>query len=601
MKRLLITFFILTGILLSQPKHEFRAAWIATVYNIDWPSSTSPASQKSQLIRILDEMEAANMNAAVLQVRPACDVFYDSEIEPWSNWLTGTEGQAPDPYYDPLEFAIQEAHKRNIELHAWFNPYRAKKGAKNGITEEHVFNKHPDWILGVDSQSNDGLSKYNYYGMESMIGAPQTATDYILNPGLPQVRDYVVSVIMEVVNNYDVDGVHMDDYFYPYSGISNEDQNTFSEYDRGFTDIGDWRRDNINLLIEAMHDSIKAVKPHVKFGMSPFGIWKSGIPAGIYGLDAYSTLYCDARAWLRGNYIDYLAPQLYWPFGGSTDYKKLMPWWAEQSGKYGRHLYTGNGAYRINDWSAGEMPRQLRYNRIKDHCLGNIYYNVSSLLNNPKGFLDSLKNNYYQYSALTPPMPWLDSIPPHSPQNLQFSQNDGSFIMTWDSPEMAADGDSAYRYIIYKNVNFMGDLRNPENIAAMVSGRVDSIALDATSDGHYAITAVDRMSNESEPLYTGDVAVEKVDVAEEFQLLDNYPNPFNPATTIPFVLDRSAAVDLIIYDLLGQEVAVLLDNKNMTGGHHEINFDASHLPTGIYFYKISTGEKQQIKRMLLIK
>ncbi|MBN2600656.1 MAG: family 10 glycosylhydrolase, partial [Candidatus Marinimicrobia bacterium] len=299
------------------PKYEFRATWIATVLRLDWPKSSTVSTQKSQLISILDNMQKANFNAAIFQIRPVCDAFYASDIEPWSNWLTGTEGQAPSPYYDPLEFAIEEAHKRGIELHAWFNPYRAKKGSSDGTSADHVFNKHPEWILAVGSKKS---SDNRYYALDEQETNDTKGTDYILNPGLAVVREYVLGVIMDVVNRYDVDGVHMDDYFYPYSGITNEDQTTFVEENRGFSNIGDWRRDNVNLLIESIYDSIRIIKPDVKFGMSPFGIWKNGVPDGIVGTSSYSAIYCDPIAWLDGHYIDYLTPQLYWPFGGAQDY-----------------------------------------------------------------------------------------------------------------------------------------------------------------------------------------------------------------------------------------------------------------------------------------
>lgn len=198
------------------PKYEFRAAWIATVLQLDWPTLSTVSSQKSQLIGILDGMQKANLNAAVFQIRPACDAFYASEIEPWSNWLTGTEGKAPNPYYDPLTFAIEEAHKRGIELHAWFNPYRAKKGS-SGTSADHVFNKHPEWILEVGSKKS---SKNIYYALDERDAGDSKTTDYILNPGMADVREYVLSVIMDAANRYDIDGVHMDDYFYPYSVVS---------------------------------------------------------------------------------------------------------------------------------------------------------------------------------------------------------------------------------------------------------------------------------------------------------------------------------------------------------------------------------------------
>jgi len=606
MKKILSLLLLLTSLsLANSPKHEFRGAWIATVYNIDWPSSTNVKTQKSQLISILDKMQAANMNAAIFQIRPACDALYDSEIEPWSNWLTGTEGKAPNPYYDPLEFAVKEAHKRNIELHAWFNPYRAKKGSKNGVNNKHPFVKHPNWILGVGSNGSSGLTEYGYEGLDgSGLSKSALAVDYILNPGLEDVRQYVLSVVLDVVNRYDIDGVHMDDYFYPYSGIQNEDNSTFNNHNRGINDIHDWRRDNINILLKAINDSINIVKPHVKFGMSPFGIWKNGVPSGIVGLDAYNTIYCDGVAWLKGQYIDYITPQLYWPFGGGQDYKKLMQWWAEKAYNNDRHLYTGNAAYRItNDsWSKNELPKQIRYNRNTDGCYGNVYFSLKSVMANPKGFLDSLKTNYYQYPALTPLMPWIDSKPPCQPKNVRFELTNNIYTISWDRACIAWDGDTTYKFLVYKDDEFPVDIDDPANIIKIVSGSAASTSISNINDGYFAITAVDRMSNESEPVYAGFVGIEYDEVfAEGFQLMQNYPNPFNPTTIINFVLPKTTRVTLTIYNLLGEIVCVPLSNIIKPSGLNSINFDASELSSGIYFYNLKTKNYQQTKRMILFK
>ncbi|MDE3058211.1 MAG: family 10 glycosylhydrolase, partial [Bacteroidota bacterium] len=267
----------------SPPKREFRGVWIATVANIDWPlhKGEPPAVQQRELISILDNLKSSGINAVIFQVRPECDALYRSSIEPWSYWLTGEQGKPPEPVWDPLHFAIEQAHKRGMELHAWFNPYRAVRLASGKgsypLAPNHVAVRHPDWIL--------------------TFGALK-----LLNPGLPAVRTYVTNVILDVVRRYDVDGIHFDDYFYPYSPITNEDSLTFLRYSRGFTNLADWRRDNVNLLIKMIHDSISVIKPWVKFGISPFGIWRNKIAdggAGTNGFEAYDKLYCDALEWLR--------------------------------------------------------------------------------------------------------------------------------------------------------------------------------------------------------------------------------------------------------------------------------------------------------------
>lgn len=342
--------------LASLPKREMRAAWIATVTDIDWPSQPGlpPFQQQVELTSILDQLKSMGINAVFFQIRSECDAMYASNIEPWSYWLTGKQGMAPSPFYDPLQFAVQEAHKRGMELHAWFNPYRALRDTTQSYDSpapNHVTVEHPDWIL------LSGPTKY-------------------LNPGLPQVRDYITSVFMDVARRYGVDGIHMDDYFYPYppTQITYQDTATFRIYKRGFTDINSWRRDNINLLVKEIHDSLKTFNPQIKWGISPFGIWKDGVPTGTTGLDQYSTIYSDPMAWLDSKTVDYIVPQLYWPNGGGQDYAKLMPWWADSTASNGRQLYIGQGAYRIPNWTAGEMERQITQNRTNGKVAGSIFF-----------------------------------------------------------------------------------------------------------------------------------------------------------------------------------------------------------------------------------
>ncbi len=468
------------------PKREFRAAWVATVTNLDWPSSNrlSVDQQKAELISILDKLKAININVVIFQIRTECDALYDSPYEPWSYWLTGSQGTPPSPLYDPLQFAIQEAHKRGMELHAWFNPYRAVKTVSNGkpsytLSPNHAAVKHPDWLL-------------KYSG------------EWLLDPGNPSVRQYVTDVMMDVVNRYDVDGVHWDDYFYSYNGTTTQDSASWRLYRNGFTDIGNWRRNNVNLLVQEVHDSIQAVKPWVKFGISPFGIWKSGVPTGIVGMDAYSQIYGDAVAWMQNKWLDYLTPQLYWKFGGGQDYGKLLPWWASQIN--GRHLYPGEAAYQINTWTSySEMPNHIRLARTTQNCYGNVYFRaLVGLLDNEKGFTDSLKNNFYKYPALIPIMSWKDSVPPNQPQNLRYDRiaSTRTAGLMWDVPQTASDGDTAVRYVVYrfnKGTLNISDLNNPSNIIDMEGQRQSIPSTPATAnDGYYfVVTSLDRNNNES--------------------------------------------------------------------------------------------------------
>ncbi len=472
------------------PKREFRAVWIATVTNLDWPSNNnlSTEEQKNQLLKILDSLKALRINSVIFQVRTESDAFYNSPYEPWSYWLTGNQGTPPNPYYDPLEFAIDEAHKRGLEIHAWFNPYRADRALGDyPVSSNHITVTHPEWILNMNNKFK------------------------ILNPGLPIVRDYIATVISDVVRRYDVDGVHFDDYFYPYppDQITYQDTSTFREYSRGFTDIKDWRRDNVNVFIAQVKDSIKSIKPKVKFGISPFGIWKNGVPTGITGLSAYDDIYCDALAWLRNQSIDYLTPQLYWPFGGGQDYGKLMPWWADSVNAYGRHFYPGEAAYRIStiSWTASEMPHHIRFGRENPKRQGNVFFRANmGLLDNPKGFSDSLRNDLYRFPSLNPIMKWIDSIPPNPIQNLEFVKFDnvGRAGLIWDEPLLASDGDSSTRYIIYNlsASSFNPDeLEDPANILDIVGNNYYTPKKIGINENVFiGISALDQISNESNVL-----------------------------------------------------------------------------------------------------
>ena len=466
----------------SNPKREFRGTWIATVTNIDWPSTTGLPIEtlKKQLTDLLDAIKNANLNAVFFQVRPECDALYKSSIEPWSYWITGTQGVAPAGDFDPLKFAIEEAHKRGIELHAWLNPYRARHASYSYTrAASHVSNAHPDWILKFGNL-------------------------WILNPGMPQVRNYNLSVIVDIINRYDVDGIHFDDYFYPYppDQISNQDAATFTAYSRGFTNIGDWRRDNVNIQMKAISDTIKAINPKIKFGISPFGIWKNGVPSGITGaMDAYSVIYADPIAWLKQKTVDYIIPQLYWKIGGNQDYNKLMPWWADSAKQYGRHFYSGNiyGSY-----SSSELPNQLKANRNNSKTSGIVLFSAKHIPGNTLSFTDSLKNKYFKNPALVPGMDWKDQIKPNPPSNLRFdklanARGDG---LIWNAPSQASDGDAASMYAVYKfnspSVQ-QSDLENSSNLNNIVGTTFAALKSSENVSGtmYFAVTSLDRNYNES--------------------------------------------------------------------------------------------------------
>ncbi len=377
---------------------EFRAAWIATVDNIDWPDkgTTDPAAQKAQYLRILDMHVRNGLNAVIVQIRPAADALYPSPYEPWSEWLTGRQGRAPVPYYDPLQFMIAAAHQRGLEFHAWLNPYRAIFSLGKTITAgNHITRKHPEWFL------NYGDKKY-------------------FDPGNKQAQEFVVKVVRDVVKRYDIDGIHFDDYFYPYriAGKEFPDNKTYQQYGAGMA-RDDWRRSNTDSIIVLLSRAIKAEKPWVKFGISPFGIWRNSDKDSLGsetkgGQTNYDDLYADILLWLRNGWIDYVAPQIYFEFGHrAAAYETLLKWWAEHS--YGKHCYIGIGLYKANTNAAWRdktlIPRQIREARETPGVQGAIFFSSRSFVNNPNGWNDSLRLDLYRQPAPIPVMPWLPAKP----------------------------------------------------------------------------------------------------------------------------------------------------------------------------------------------
>lgn len=471
------------------PKREFRGVWIATVVNIDWPQSSHSTSEKQQqeLINLLDFHHQAGINAVMLQVRPAADALYAKSREPWSKYLTGQQGRAPS--YDPLELAVSEAHKRGMELHAWFNPYRATFDANfASLSPQHITRLHPEWFFT--------------YGRIKLF-----------NPGLPEVREYIVQVILDVVKNYDVDGIHMDDYFYPYpiSGQHINDSEAYQKYGSQFPDIRDWRRNNVDLLIKMLTDSIHKYKPYMKFGISPFGIWKnkSQDPEGSLtnGGASFYEQYADTRRWIKEGWVDYISPQLYWPFNNrAAAFEKLADWWSDNT--YGRHLYLGQAAYRINERGSpgfklpDQLPAQIRYMRNNPRIQGSIFFSSASLKQNLLGFTDSLRDHYYAYKALPPVMLWLDSIAPNNPQQLVAKAETNRVLLQWQTPAEAKDKEPVYGYVVYRfDEKDKLDFSNPAHIIS-IQYNVATSAEDRTAlPGKryiYAITAIDRLKNESE-------------------------------------------------------------------------------------------------------
>lgn len=381
---------------------EFRGVWVATVENIDWPSKRglSNDEQKNEFIALLDMHQKNGMNAIVMQVRPSGDAMYPSSLEPWSEYLMGKQGMAPSPFYDPLTFMIEQTHKRGMEFHAWINPYRAVFNVnKSDISPTHITKIHPEWFLTY------GDKKY-------------------FNPGLSQVWQHTNKVVKDLVTRYDIDAVHMDDYFYPYriAGKEFPDQATFLNYGRGLTK-DDWRRSNCDTIIRQLTSTIHSVKPWVQFGISPFGVWrnKSVDARGSNtkaGQTNYDDLYADILLWLQKGWIDYVTPQIYWEHGHPlADFDEIIQWWNNNS--FGKNLYIGHGIYRAGSnpsWKdANELPYQIKKQRSLKNTGGSIYFSSASFKKNANGWNDSLQQNYYRKPSLMPSIPWLVQYPMIAP------------------------------------------------------------------------------------------------------------------------------------------------------------------------------------------
>jgi len=471
------------------PKYEFRAVWVATVNNIDWPSKPglSTEQQKKEIIDILNMHSKNGMNAIILQIRPAADAFYKSEFEPWSKYLTGTQGKTPSPFYDPLQFWIEECHKRNMEFHAWLNPFRVAQNANEPLAANHIAFKHPDWIV------NYGDKLY-------------------FDPGIPQAREFVISVVTDIVSRYDIDAIHFDDYFYPYPLKEDfPDESSFAQYSRGFLAIqkADWRRDNIDILIQALSESIKKTKPWVKFGISPFGVWRNKADDSdgsetTAGTTNYDHLYADILKWQKKGWIDYCLPQLYWQIGHqSVDFVTLSKWWAAHA--YSRAMYIGQAVYKLEsnstipEWKdPNQLVKQIQVIRQIPQLGGSAFYSSVHFKRDLFGFDKSLQENLYKFPALVPPMPWIDNKAPEPPTHFKKRGHK----LKWKSVQAENEMDKTNGYVIYLNlVGQKFDIKNPENIFAITKHK--SIVFKPNSRKlqrkyEIRISAVDRLHNESE-------------------------------------------------------------------------------------------------------
>ncbi len=456
------------------PAREFRAAWIATVANIDWPSRPGlpVAQQRAELLALLDRAVQLHLNAVFFQVRPVADAVYASPLEPWTEYLTGIQGKMPQPFYDPLALAVAEAHARGLEIHAWFNPFRAAHPeSKSPPAPSHVTRTHPEII--------------RHYGRQTW-----------LDPGEPEAQARALAAVLDVVKRYDVDGIVFDDYFYPYpeknwAGIVLDfpDDASWKKYGAA-TGLAraDWRRANVNAFIQQVSQSIKAAKPWVKFGVSPFGIWRPGVPAGISpkALDAYGQLYADARAWLADGRVDYLAPQLYWAIAPRAEsFPALLQWWRAQNTS-GRAVYAGlNDAAVGKTFSADEIARQIQVVRAQTGNGGEIHYHLRSLTENPA--LAAAVRAQYAAAALVPTMPWLPAPPLRQPK-LTVDTGNRSAHIRWQG----GGGAPPRNWLLQARVN--GNWTTQ-----IFAGAQTDFYLDGGAPEILSLRAVDRLGNLSQP------------------------------------------------------------------------------------------------------
>ncbi|KAL5007151.1 hypothetical protein ScPMuIL_015957 [Solemya velum] len=450
------------------PQREFRGTWVATVGNLDWPSSSQLTSdqQKLELLQILDKLVELNFNAFIFQIRPTSDAFYNSSYEPWSAFLAGEQGTPPTPFYDPLQFAVEEAHARSLEIHAWFNLYRVQfdRNDTNGLAENNIALRYPQYAYP--------------YGKA-----------LIMDPGASEIQQHIIEVFEDVLTNYDVDGIQIDDYFYPYpeQNLQFPDNTTYMDYVEKGGDLGldDWRRENVNSLIKQISQTIKRIKPYAKFGISPFGIWKSGHPRDVSGLSAHSALYADSRKWLRDGLVDYMTPQLYWAIQSKQSFTSLLQWWLQQN-SIKRHLYPGIYAGRIvvSDWSLDEILHQVEESRKVHGCcsLGNIQFRAKYFLNNTKGISDMFIGSLYQFPALLPEMDWLPKIRPPKVGGVRVA----GCSVTWRSDKSGL----TRSYAVYKRESWRW------NLVVVVSNNIHQVCLE---NGSYVIKSVSRLGNENSP------------------------------------------------------------------------------------------------------
>lgn len=462
------------------PKREFRGAWIQTIFQSEY-ARMAPEEMKADLIGKLNTLQACGINAVLFQVRPESDAWYHSSIEPWSRFLTGKQGVAPEGSFDPMQFLIRECHRRNMEFHAWLNPFRAGTSGTDHLCDSHIYHEHPEWFVTYNKQ-------------------------LLFDPGLPECRQYICRVVYDIVSRYDVDAIHMDDYFYPYpAGIPFPDDNSFSLYgaEKGYRadQRDDWRRENVNKLIRSLKKTIVESKPWVRFGISPFGIYRNkketpdGSGSETNGLQNYRDLYADVMLWVQNKWIDYVIPQIYWEIGHpAADYTTLITWWDQQACEV--PLYVGQDVARTQ--KADQLTEKMRLSRELPRTQGNCFWPANEILWNNGGMADSLQQHYHRYPALIPAYTHMYDGKPGKICGLKVGKTGNGYTFRWKVKGDPQDPRSARYFVIYRFPR--GEKINLENPSRILgTTRYTEFYLPGGVDKkyRYVITSVDRFHNES--------------------------------------------------------------------------------------------------------
>ena len=466
----------------AQVKREFRGAWIQTVHQSEY-SRMSIDEMKADFIRKLNLLQKCGFNAIIFQIRPEADAWYPSELEPWSRFCTGVQGKAPEPFFDPTAFLIKECHKRNMEFHAWLNPFRASTSGNTTFAESHVYHQHPEWFVTYNKQT-------------------------LFDPGIPACRKFICEVVKDIVQRYDIDAIHMDDYFYPYpvNGLPFPDENSFQTYGipKGYApeNKDDWRRENVNRLIQALKHTIASTKPWVRFGISPFGIYRNkkntpdGSGSNTNGLQNYDNLYADITLWVKKKWIDYNIPQIYWEIGHpAADYITLARCWDKHA--HNVHLYIGQDVAR--SMKAGDLTRKMEIEHSLPHVKGHCFWPANEILWNNNGIADSLQQNYHHYPALIPAYTHMYNHRPKKIGNLKAEKNAQGYTLRWKVKGERENPQDAQYFVIYRfKRGEKIDLDDPSKIMAFTRYTECYLPMNAKDMKYrFVITSVDRFHNES--------------------------------------------------------------------------------------------------------